>query len=129
MKDFRNLTVWARAHDVTLSIYALTQAFPKSELFGLTTQMRRAAVSTAGNIAEGCGRSGDLDFRCFLQMALGSASELEYYLFLAHDLNLITHEAMQKMTDRVVEVKRMLASLMKALGSKRNAGKQSGAES
>jgi len=86
MKDFRELKVWEKAHQFTLVVYQATTAFPKEELFGLTSQMRRSAASIPTNIAEGCGRGSDDDFRRFLQIAMGSASELKYQLLLAHDL-------------------------------------------
>ena len=86
MQDFRNLSVWRLAHELTLAAYRETSRFPSSEQFGLTSQMRRSAASIATNIAEGCGRGSDADFGRFLQIALGSASELEYQLLLAADL-------------------------------------------
>jgi four helix bundle protein len=86
MKDFKELKVWVKAHQLTLAVYQATTTFPKEELYGLTSQMRRSAASIPTNIAEGCGRGSDDDFRRFLQIAMGSASELEYQLLLAHDL-------------------------------------------
>ena len=86
MKDFRTLTVWQEAHQLTLSIYRVTKNFPKDELYGLTSQMRRCSASIAANIAEGCGRRGNAEFARFLQIASGSASELDYHLLLARDL-------------------------------------------
>jgi four helix bundle protein len=77
MKDFRTLAVWEKAHHFTLAIYRLSKTFPKEELFGLTSQIRRAAASIPTNIAEGCGRSTDPDFARFLQIAFGSACEVE----------------------------------------------------
>ena len=88
MQDFRDLKVWAKAHMATLATYRLTETFPTTERYGLTQQMRRAAASIAANIAEGCGRGSDADFSRFLQMAFGSASELEYFLLVARDLRL-----------------------------------------
>ena len=85
MKDFRKQKVWGKAHDLALKVYRVTEAFPKTELFGLTSQIRRAGVSIPANIAEGCGRDTDADFARFLQIAMGSASELEYHLLLAHE--------------------------------------------
>jgi hypothetical protein len=76
LKDFRKQKVWQKAHDLALEVYRITQAFPKTELFGLTSQSRRAGVSIPANIAEGCGRDTDADFARFLQIAMGSASEL-----------------------------------------------------
>jgi four helix bundle protein len=86
MKDFRNLKVWERAHELTLELYRMTGRFPREELFGLTSQIRRCCASIGANIAEGCGKRGNAEFQRFLQIASGSASELDYHLLLAHDL-------------------------------------------
>ena len=91
MKDFRELKVWERAHGLVLAIYKATEAFPRQELYSLTNQIQRAAVSIPANIAEGCGMSGDADFGRYLQIAMGSSSELEYLLLLAHDLNYLNN--------------------------------------
>lgn len=81
MQNFRDLKVWGKAHAATLLIYRATDGFPSTERYGLTSQMRRAAASIPANIAEGCGRASDADFARFLQIAFGSASELEYFTF------------------------------------------------
>src|SRR5216117_891466 len=85
MQDFRKLRVWAAAHQVTLAAYQVTRRFPRDELYGLTSQIRRSAASVCANIAEGCGRSSRRDFARFLHVAQGSASELEYHWILALD--------------------------------------------
>lgn len=82
MKDFRRLHVWEKAHRLTLAVYKLTAAFPRQELYGLTSQMRRCSASVACNIAEGCGRQGNAELHRFLQIAMGSSSELDYYCWL-----------------------------------------------
>ncbi len=112
MQSFRDLKVWEKGHRLTLAIYGVSQGFPSSELYGLTSQMRRAAASIGANIAEGCCRDGGPDFARFLQIALGSASELEYHLLLARDLNLLSGEVHDRMATDTIEVKRMLASLI-----------------
>src|SRR5206468_7800270 len=89
MQDFRELRVWNTAHELTLAAYQITRGFPKSELYGLTSQIRRSAASICANIAEGCGRGSRRDFARLLQIARGSASELEYHLILAADLRLV----------------------------------------
>ena len=86
MKDFRDLKVWKRAHDIALTVYRCTRNFPREETYGMVSQLRRCSSSVAANIAEGCGRSGNAEFGRFLNMAMGSASELEYFLLLARDL-------------------------------------------
>lgn len=118
MQDFRKLKVWQRAHDVTLLCYSLTRSFPKEELFGLTSQMRRASVSIGSNIAEGCGRQSNADFARLLYFAQGSASELEYQCLLSHDLGLLTEDEYRKIESGVVEVKKMLAALLKSVTPK-----------
>jgi four helix bundle protein len=112
MQDFRKLNVWQKAHRLTLDVYAATREFPKDELYGLTSQIRRAAASIPANIAEGCGRDGGDDLARFLQIAAGSASEVEYHLLLAHDLNYLTTPSWQSLSNAVREVKQMLTSLL-----------------
>ena len=115
MKDFRDLQVWQKAHDMCLGIYKVTATYPKDERFGLTSQLRRAAVSIGANIAEGCGRGSDADFARFLQIAMGSASEVEYLLQLSADLEFIDQGNRKQLTESVCEVKRMLTSFLKKL--------------
>ena len=115
MQDFRNLKVWEKAHSLTLGVYEVSKVFPREEMYGLTSELRRASVSVAANIAEGSCRNGDADFARFLQMAAGSASELEYHLLLARDLELLKAADCQRLSAQVVEVKRMLASLLQKL--------------
>lgn len=113
MKDFRTLKVWERAHLLALSVYQLTRAFPQEELYGITSQMRRSGSSIAANIAEGCGRSGNGEFHRFLSSAMGSAVELEYFLLLARDLALVPGESYEKVNEQIVELQRMLGSLIR----------------
>jgi four helix bundle protein len=113
MKDFRQLKVWHKGHAFTLAVYKETVAFPKHEMYGLTSQMRRATASTPANIAEGCGRGSAADFARFLQLAMGSASEAEYHLLLARDLGYLTESTYSLLDGAIVEVKRMLAALIK----------------
>jgi four helix bundle protein len=121
MKDFRTLKVWGKAHGLTLFVYKYTQLFPKQELYGLTSQMRRAAASVPANIAEGCGRSGSGEFHRFLSVAMGSAVELEYFLLLARDLTLLSCEVYESVNDQVLEVQRMLGSLIRKVEAGRAA--------
>ena len=117
MRDFRKLKVWERAHRLTLALYKVTRRFPREELYGLTSQIRRSAASVCANIAEGCGRSGDREFRRFLLIALGSASELEYHLLLAADLGNLERPVYVQMDTEVTGVKRMIAGLLKRLNA------------
>jgi four helix bundle protein len=99
VQSFKNLKVWEKAHVLTLDIYQSSKSFPREEIYGLTSQMRRASASIGANIAEGACRGGDLDFARFLQMAAGSASELEYHLLLARDLELLNKLDYQRLSD------------------------------
>jgi len=119
MKDFRQLKVWEKAHQLALAIYKVTKGFPKEEIYGLTSQIRRASMSVPTNIAEGCGRNTDADFARFLQIAMGSASETEYQLLLSHDLEFLTKEQYEKLNTDVTEIKRMLTSLIQTLRADR----------
>ena len=115
MQDFRNLRVWKKAHHLALAVYKATRRFPKDELYGLTQQMRRSAVSIPANIAEGCGRGGDADFARFLQIAMGSAAELEYHLLLSRDLEYLSGADHVPLEESVIVVKQMLSSLIQTL--------------
>ena len=115
MKDFEDLKVWVKAHEVTLAIYQRTRNFPREEIYGLTSQMRRAAASVPANIAEGCGRRSDAELHRFLQIARGSASELEYHLLLARDLHFMSDAEFKRIETNVVEVQRILTSLVQRL--------------
>ncbi len=112
MQSFRNLRVWEKSHRLTLDVYATSKAFPRDEMFGLTRQMRRSSASIGMNIAEGCCRKGDAEMGRFLQIAMGSASELEYQFLLARDLDYLPNPEYERLTLQVEEVKKMLSSLM-----------------
>jgi four helix bundle protein len=115
MKDFRELKVWEKSHQLVLDVYRSTRNFPKEELFGITSQTRRAAYSTPSNIAEGCGRGTDADFGRFLQIGMGSANELDYFLLLARDLEMLAPTEYDRLLPQVTEVKRMLSSLIRTV--------------
>ena len=119
MGDYHSLEVWEKAHQLTLVVYQITGCFPKSELFGLTSQLRRSAASVPANLAEGCGRNSDRELARFGRIALGSASELGYHLLLARDLGLIDDRDYALASSEVSRVKRMLASLTKRLTDSR----------
>jgi four helix bundle protein len=119
MKDFRTLRVQQKAHQVTRLVYRDTRGFPGEELYGLTSQFRRCAASVAANIAEGCGKRGNAEFQRFLNIATGSASELEYHALLAHDLNLLPEAEYKSVHGEIVEVKRMLAALVRKVEQER----------
>jgi|ERR1043166_1084834 four helix bundle protein len=112
MRDFRQIRVWAKAHQLVLAVYSVTKRFPKEESYGLTSQLRRASASIPANIAEGFGRGGDAELAGFLQIGLGSAYEVEYHTLLARDLGFLDNQTHQQLEAQVVEVNRMLATLL-----------------
>jgi four helix bundle protein len=115
LQDFKNLKVWQKSHQLTLSIYQTTRIFPKEELYGLTSQVRRSSASIPANIAEGCGRATNRELARFLQIAMGSASELEYHLLLARDLNIIELNNYENLHNNLIEIKCMLTSFIRKL--------------
>ena len=118
MRDYRKYDVWAKSHELVSFVYKdVIPAFPKSEQFELAFQIKRAAYSTPLNIAEGCGRSTDKDFAHFLDMALGSAHELEYCVLLIFDLGVINKIKYEELNGKVNEVKAKLINLIKAIRS------------
>ena len=118
MKDFRTLKVWEKSHALVLDIYKATGEFPKRELYALTDQIQRAAVSIPANIAEGCGKDSDAELKRYFQIAMGSSSELEYLLLLAHDLGYLTDTIHQNLHTSLVEVRKMLNSFIQRLKPK-----------
>jgi four helix bundle protein len=115
LKDFRKLKVWDKSHVLTLEVYRATAAFPREEVYGLTSQMRRASASIPSNIAEGCGRDGTPELTRFLRIAMGSASELEYQLLLGHELGFLQDESYESLANSTIEIKRMLTGLIQKL--------------
>lgn len=115
MKDYRKIQVWRRSHPLTVEIYRLTKLFLRDEMFGLTSQMRRAASSIPANIAEGAGREGDAEFKRFLIIALGSASELDYFILLGGELGYIEPAAANKAATEILEIRRMFGGFVQKL--------------
>lgn len=115
MRDFRQLNVWDESHKLTLEIYRITKDFPKDEQFALTSQIRRASVSIASNIAEGCGRGSNKEYAQFIQIALGSAYEIDYQLLLSKDLGYLNLENYNYLNEKIDKVKRQLANLLKKI--------------
>ena len=114
MKSHKDLIVWQKSMDHVAAIYVATKAFPKEELFGIVSQMRRAAVSIPSNIAEGYGRLYDKETVKFLSNALGSASELETQLIISKDIGYLLIEDFQKLINQIEEIIRMLSALIKS---------------
>ncbi len=119
MKDFRELKVWGKGHRLTLTAYKITAGFPKHELFGLVSQIRRCSSSIPANIAEGCGRMGNAELHRFLQIACGSVNELEYHFLLAKDLGYLSSSDYNSTHEQLLDLKRMLVALTRKVGSER----------
>ena len=117
MLSFKDLVVWQRSHLLTVEIYEVTQCFTKEEIFGLTSQIRRAVSSIPTNIAEGCGRRTNAELANFLNIASGSASEVEYEILLAKEVGYISTEQFETWTHEIGEIRSMLAAYMKKLKS------------
>jgi four helix bundle protein len=111
MRNYKDLVVWEKAHKLTLAIYKETNAFPKEERFGLTSQVRRASSSIPSNLAEGCGRRSDGEMGRFVQIAVGSGAELSYHLLLCRDLGILGTAEFSRLSADLDEVMRMLSAL------------------
>ena len=122
MKDYREYIVWQKAHIFTMDVYKVTENFPRSEIYGLASQIRRAAASIPTNIAEGCGRNTDKDFARFLDIASGSASETDYHLLLSKDLKFIDAEHYKSLYEQLTEIRKMLSSLIGKIRNNTNSG-------
>lgn len=112
MKNFRNLQVWYKSHDLTKEIFKVVEQFPRSQQYILTSQLTRAAISIEANIAEGCCRGSDKDFNRFLQIAMGSASETDCLIELAKDLEFINQEQYTQLHDKITEILKMLSKFI-----------------
>lgn len=112
MQNYKDLKVWTKSHEITLKIYNLTKVFPREEMYSLTNQVRRCSSSIPANIAEGCGKNGKNDFARFLNIALGSANETEYFLLLAKDLGYLKIDDHIQLEKSINEIKAMLISLI-----------------
>ena len=119
MRDYRQLEVWQRAHQITLTVYKATASFPREEMYGMTSQIRRCSASVGANIAEGCGRRSNPDFHRFLLIASGSASELDYHLLLSRDLKFLSNTAYSQISAELARLRRQLTSLIVKVGGER----------
>ena len=117
MRNFQELIIWQKSHQLTLNIYSISASFPKVEIYGLVSQMRRSSSSIPTNIAEGCGRNSNPEMRRFLIISTGSCSELEYQLILSKDLNYIQGTVYKELSESVVEIRKMIYSFIKNIPS------------
>ena len=115
MKDFKNLKIWQKGISLVVEIYKTTKNFPNEEIYGLTSQMRRSAISIPSNIAEGSGRGSDKDFNRFLDVALGSSFELETQIIIAHELEFLSEQDFSDLTTKIQEEQKMITGLQKSL--------------
>ena len=123
VKDYRSLKVWEMGHQLTLALYRITARLPGDERFGLTRQIRRCSASIGANIAEGCGKRGNAEFQRYLQIASGSASELDYHLLLARDLGFLSSEVYEQHSQELTHLRRMPTSLLQKVDPERQQAK------
>jgi four helix bundle protein len=125
MRNYRDLQVWGKAHNLTVELYRLSREFPREETYGLTSQLRRSAVSIGSNLAEGCGRRTSTELARFVRVALGSASELDYQLLLCRDLGFMKNDDFERTASDLTEVRKMLTAFLnsveKQIGSRTDA--------
>ena len=121
MRNHEELEVWQKAHALTLKLYRVTEAFPRSEMFGLTSQIRRAAGSIGANLAEGCGRWGEAELARYVQIAMGSASELPNHLRLANDIGFLSPSDYTSASKELTSVRQMLTAFLQSLRGLRTA--------
>ena len=115
MRNFQELSIWQRSHLLTLKIYSITKNFPKEEMFGIISQMRRSSSSIPSNIAEGCGRNSNPEMKRFLIIATGSSSELEYQLVLSKDLQYLSETISKELQNELIEIRKMIYAFIKNL--------------
>jgi len=111
------LEVWEKAHKLTLQLYRRSRTFPKEEFYGLTSQLRRSAMSVGANLAEGCGRQTTPELARFVRIAMGSESEMDYHLLLASDFGYLQSDEHQELSQELTRIRKMLASLLSTLES------------
>jgi len=115
MRNYRDLQVWSKAHNLTLELYRVSRQFPREEIYGITSQLRRAAFSIGANLAEGCGRRTSAELARFVRIALGSASELDYHLLLSRDLGFMAADEFASASAALIEVRKMLTSFLNSV--------------
>jgi four helix bundle protein len=118
MRNFKDLEVWEEAHKIALTIYKLTKNFPKEEVYGITSQLRRSGLSVPTNIAEGCGRGSQAELKRFCDIVMGSASEVEYLLLFCRDLGLIEESSYSEINEQLITLKKRLNAFIQKLKPK-----------
>lgn len=108
MRDYKRYEVWKKSHELALKVYALTQSFPKEEIYGITSQLRRASLSIPTNIVEGVSRSTEKEFAQFINIASGSSAEVQYLLEFSRELNYIPFENYEKLSENIISIRKML---------------------
>ncbi|MFQ5633355.1 MAG: four helix bundle protein [bacterium] len=119
MRDFRTVNSWHKAHALTIKVYKITKDFPREELYGITSQLRRACSSIPTNIAEGCGRETEAELCRFSYIAMGSASETECLFILTKDLKYISDTQYRELSNDIVEIKKIITGYIQKLKTKR----------
>ena len=115
MRNYRDLEVWKLSHKLTLELYVASRKFPKDEMFGLTSQLRRATISIGANLAEGCGRRTSPKFARFIWIAMGSASELDFHLMHCRDFEFVSKEFYERNSKELIRVCKMLSALLSSV--------------
>lgn len=116
MHNFKNLIIWQKSMDLVTDIYLLSNQYPKNEIFGLTSQARRASVSIPLNISEGSAKSSNKDFSRFLEMSIGSSNELETSLIIARNLKFIEDNTLAEYQKKITELRKMIFKFKESLG-------------
>jgi len=128
LRNYRDLKVWSKSYGLSLELYRLSRSFPKEELYGITSQLRRAAVSIGANLAEGCGRRTNAEMARFVRISMGSASELDHHLLLCKDLGFLQDEDYKRTSRGLVEIRKMLAALLDSIEAELNVKVRSAAQ-
>ena len=120
MRNYRDLKVWSKSYALSLELYRISRSFPKEEIYGITSQMRRAAVSIGANLAEGCGRRTNAEMARFVRISMGSASELDHHSLLCRDLGFLRDEDYKRSSKNLIEVRKMLSALLDRIETELN---------
>lgn len=123
MRNYKELEIWKKSKDIVIDIYKVTSDFPKSELYGLTSQIRRAGISISANIAEGNGKNSDAELARFINISIGSSSEVEALLIIANELEFISNDDFNQISNKLTTIRKMLYSFLKRVNSDKGSAK------